>query len=145
MTKYINPNEFLRKYSNSPVEFKMYIGFRIQSDPEFKLAEIGGESKEVLAKNRVDVIFASSMDKIKNGDKNIGIICDMLDSLFVYQIKVNKIADVEFEIIEALERMQHDLPELAAEVNINGSINDILIIDVWNEYKLNDKFCIKKA
>jgi hypothetical protein len=28
---------------------------------------------------------------------------------------------------------------------MNGTIDDILIIDAWNEYNIDDRFCIKKA
>lgn len=145
MSKYIPLMEFLRKHSNSPVEFKMYIGSRIQADPDFKLHEIGGKSKEVAAKNVMDDIVIGCFDKIKNGDKNVGVICDIIDSKFVYQTKVNKIADAELEIIKLLRDMQYELPEMVVGLRLDWGIDDILIINAWNEHKINDRFCIKKA
>ncbi len=145
MSKYIPLDQFLQKYTASPVEFKMYIGFRIQSDPEFGLHEIGGESKEVIAKNNMDDAVMDSLDKIENGDRNLGVMCDIIDKKFVYQIKINKIANAESDIIGSLKRIQDELPEMLENIEMNGTIDDILIIDAWNEYNINDRFCIKKA
>jgi hypothetical protein len=41
--------------------------------------------------------------------------------------------------------MQDELPEMLENIEMNGTIDDILIIDAWNEYNIDDRFCIKKA
>ena len=132
MSQYIPLNDFLQKYTNSPVEFKMYIGNKIQTDSEYRIHEVAGESKIDHYNNKYDKHWSELEEKV--AENALSATIDILNYRFEYNIKLNQIAEVADDMIHKIKTIIDIMdPELLVMVHI---------LDVWGDYDLDAVFCI---
>lgn len=134
MTEYIPLSQFIQKYNESQVEFKMYVGNQIQSDSDYKTDMIAGISKQEYVKKSYDDYATQYLDSIKNADaqKLCTETCTFIQKRFERNIKIYQIAKVESDIIKDLRNI------LAALPNID---NHVEFVNVWEHPFTENKLC----
>lgn len=134
MEEYIPLSQFIQKYNESQVEFKIYVGNQIQSDSDYKTDMIAGISKQEYVQKSYDDYSTQYLDSIKNADAQKLCVetCKLIQKRFERNIKIHQIAAAESDIIQNLRNMLEVLPAID---------NHVEFVNVWEHPFTEDKLC----